>query len=183
MPIISYAQNFEDVMMWRALRHIKAGVYIDVGAQDPIIGSVRRLFYEQGWRGIHVEAQLAYATLLSEARPDEVVLPVALSDRNGTIKFYEIPTGGGGLSTGDASVAAYHREIHHQEMRERVVPTVTLDEVFSRIDAPDIHWLKIDVEGMEGIVLDGWRDKTRRPWIVVIESTFPITQTETHEVW
>jgi FkbM family methyltransferase len=183
MPIISYAQNFEDVIIWRALRHIKAGVYIDVGAQDPTVDSVSRLFYEQGWRGIHVEAQLAWATLLSDARPDEVVLPVALSDKNGTIKFYEIPLDGGGLSTGNASVATYHREIHHLEVHETVVPTVTLDEVFSTIDGPDIHWLKIDVEGMEGIVIDGWRDKTRRPWIVVIESTFPTTQRQTHETW
>jgi hypothetical protein len=32
MGIVSYAQNFEDVILWRALGAIERGVYIDVGA-------------------------------------------------------------------------------------------------------------------------------------------------------
>ena len=55
MKFVSYAQNFEDVMLWRALKHIKQGCYIDVGAQDPIHDSVSKVFYEHGWRGIHIE--------------------------------------------------------------------------------------------------------------------------------
>jgi len=51
---IYYAQNFEDVMLWRALKHIKNGFYIDIGAWDPVIDSVSNLFYENGWRGINV---------------------------------------------------------------------------------------------------------------------------------
>ncbi len=34
---ISHAQNFEDVILWRALKHVQNGFYIDVGAQDPVI--------------------------------------------------------------------------------------------------------------------------------------------------
>jgi hypothetical protein len=33
MSFISYAQNHEDVMLYRALREVKEGFYIDVGAQ------------------------------------------------------------------------------------------------------------------------------------------------------
>lgn len=50
---ISYAQNFEDVMLWRALKHVKNGLYIDIGAHDPVICSVSLAFYERGWRGVH----------------------------------------------------------------------------------------------------------------------------------
>ena len=35
MGIVSYAQNFEDVMLWRALGDRPAGFWIDVGAADP----------------------------------------------------------------------------------------------------------------------------------------------------
>ena len=35
-PLTSYAQNFEDVILWRALKQVKEGFYIDVGAQDPV---------------------------------------------------------------------------------------------------------------------------------------------------
>ena len=55
MRFVSYAQNFEDVMLWRALKHISNGFYIDVGAWSPDIDSVTRIFYEHGWRGVNVE--------------------------------------------------------------------------------------------------------------------------------
>jgi hypothetical protein len=45
MSFISYAQNFEDVMLWRALQHVERGFYIDVGANDPTIDSVTKAFY------------------------------------------------------------------------------------------------------------------------------------------
>lgn len=32
MTFVSYAQNFEDVMLYRALKHVEKGFYIDVGA-------------------------------------------------------------------------------------------------------------------------------------------------------
>lgn len=32
MTFISFAQNYEDVMLWRALGQVKDGFYVDVGA-------------------------------------------------------------------------------------------------------------------------------------------------------
>ena len=55
MTFVSYAQNFEDVMLWRALREVTHGFYIDVGAADPDSDSVTRAFYDRGWSGINVE--------------------------------------------------------------------------------------------------------------------------------
>lgn len=60
MSIISYAQNYEDVMLWRALKAIPAGFYIDIGANDPDVESVTRLFYDAGWRGVNVEPVQAH---------------------------------------------------------------------------------------------------------------------------
>ena len=42
---VSYAQNYEDVMLWRALKHVKKGFYVDVGANDPKFDSVTQAFY------------------------------------------------------------------------------------------------------------------------------------------
>ena len=55
MPINSYAQNFEDVMLFRALGHVKKGFYLDIGAGEPEIDSVTKLFYSLGWTGVNVE--------------------------------------------------------------------------------------------------------------------------------
>ena len=48
---------------------------------------------------------------------------------------------------------------------------------------PDIHWLKIDVEGMEADVLIGWKAHPARPWVVVVEATEPNSQTLTCHLW
>ena len=48
MTLISYAQNYEDVMLWRAVGHIDDGFYIDVGAVWPTNDSVTKLFYDHG---------------------------------------------------------------------------------------------------------------------------------------
>ena len=186
MSMISYAQNFEDVMLWRALAQVENGFYIDVGAQHPVIDSVSKAFYDKGWHGIHVEATPAYAALLREGRPDESVLQAAVNDKSGSITFYEIPETG--ISTGDEEIAQSHRA-RGFDVREIIVPCVTLSTIFNQVKqaksakAREIHWLKIDVEGMELQVLRGWGKHKARPWIVVVESTLPLTQVETHQAW
>lgn len=178
--IRSYAQNFEDVMLWRALKHVENGFYIDVGAQHPVNDSVSKAFYEKGWRGIHVEATPAYARLLRQDRPDETVIEAALSNEHGTLRFLEVP--GTGLSTGDPEIAARHQK-QGFEVREIHVPTLTLSDIFALAGDREIHWLKIDVEGMEKQVIESWGDNPKRPWIVVVEATMPNTQIPSHLEW
>ena len=47
MNFISYSQNLEDVMLWRALKHIENGFYIDVGAGSPTVDSVTKRILRQ----------------------------------------------------------------------------------------------------------------------------------------
>jgi FkbM family methyltransferase len=179
MPV-SYAQNFEDVLLWRALGHIKSGRYIDIGAQHPIVDSVSLMFYEHGWRGIHVEPAPPYAELLRQARPEEVVIQAAIVANSGILRFYEFPNTG--LSTGDRKVAQKHIDSGFG-VQEIVVPGMTLDEVLSRESGEEVHWLKIDVEGGEKQVLKGWKHSALRPWVVLIESTLPLSKVESHKQW
>lgn len=83
---ISHAQNFEDVMLWRALGGIPQGRYIDIGAQSPDIDSVSRIFHEAGWRGLHVDANVDYAAQLRAARPGDTVVQAAVTDHEGLLR-------------------------------------------------------------------------------------------------
>ena len=47
----------------------------------------------------------------------------------------------------------------------------------------DIHFLKIDAEGMEKQVLAGMDFKAFRPWVVLVESTLPCTNIPSYEAW
>ena len=126
MNFVSYAQNFEDVIIWRALKAIQHGFYVDVGAQHPIVDSVSKAFYEQGWRGVHFEPVHQWAELLRRDRPDETVLEVALGERNGTLELFDIPDTG--LSTGREVYAQLHQAERGFESRTIRVPCLTLDE-------------------------------------------------------
>lgn len=179
MTLTSYAQNYEDVLLWRAFGDRPAGCYIDVGAQDPVFDSVSLVFYERGWRGIHVEATPAYAAKLRQARPDEVVIEAAVSDDPGPIEFFEIAETG--LSTGSKSIADGHRTAGY-ETNKLLVPSIALAKLLELAEG-EVQWLKIDVEGMEASVLRSWGKSARRPWVLVIEATAPNSPKQTHSTW
>lgn len=179
-PITSYAQNFEDVMLWRVLRHVSDGFYVDIGAQSPIIDSVSMGFFQKGWRGIHVEANPDYASELRNARPGDTVVEAFVSNEPGIATFHAIK--GTGLSTFDYSLAKAHVDAGHFEMEIIAVPMVTLDDVLGLVPGREVHWLKVDVEGAERQVIEGWRSD-QRPWVVVIESIQPLTHEPTQGEW
>ncbi|RVT94937.1 FkbM family methyltransferase [Sphingomonas crocodyli] len=181
MGIISYAQNFEDVILWRALGHIENGTYIDVGAHHPDIDSVSKAFYDRGWRGIHVEPGPSVAQLLREKRPGDTVIQAMISDVRGVHPFYETP--GGGLSTADGAVADFHVAHGNAPVSPTNAVSLTLDDILDQAQDSDIHWLKIDVEGFERQTLASWQNSPKRPWIVVIEATYPKTRTPTFGEW
>lgn len=180
MTFTSYAQNFEDIMLWRALRHVDKGFYVDVGAADPTEDSVTRAFYERGWRGVNIEPVPAYFERLLAARPDDVNLNIVLGDAPGEARFFVVP--GTGLSTLVPEVAEAARR-NGWRIETTQVERSTLRDICARHAKSPIHFLKIDVEGAEHAVLAGADFKTHRPWIVLVESTFPTTQRATHAEW
>jgi FkbM family methyltransferase len=170
--IISYAQNREDILLWRALRDLPNGFYIDVGAEDPTQNSVTRALYERGWHGINVEPVQGHFDKLCDERPRDLTLQVAIGDRKGWTTLYEFPDTG--LSTLVEKVASRHQSkgLHYVE---RCVPIVTLTSLWENFVKGEVHFLKIDVEGYEPQVLGGLALKRYRPWIILIEATEPLS--------
>ena len=181
MTVISYAQNFEDVMLWRALQHVGTGFYVDIGANDPVVDSVTRWFYEQGWSGINIEPVTHWFNKLSQDRPRDTNLQLAVSCQPGPLTLYDIPDTG--LATLDPAIAATHRQ-SGCTVQELSVPVQTLDAVLSQhAEGRDIHFLKIDVEGAEHDVLQSASLQSIRPWIILVEATAPRSPVTNHHLW
>jgi FkbM family methyltransferase len=182
MTFISYAQNFEDVILWRALKEIKNGFYVDVGAWSPDIDSVTKLFYENNWSGINIEPNSEFHGLCSIRRPRDLNLNMAVGDREGSILINIMSNPG--LSTAVEEFAELHKSAGWSSHRQEV-PITTLKTIFRQNlqSEQSIHFLKVDVEGLEEAVLRGNDWKNFRPWVVVVEATLPMTQTESYEEW
>ena len=178
---VSYAQNFEDVMLWRCLKDVEKGFYIDVGANDPVVGSVTKGFYDAGWNGINIEPASQWFEKLQNERPKNINLQMAAGAEQGRVQFYEIPDTG--LSTLDKVLADHHKNDLGFKVVESTVLIDTLSKMISQHHKGSIHFLKIDVEGSEEQVIQGIDFSIMRPWIIVVESTLPLTQVESFKGW
>ena len=181
MSFISYAQNGEDVLLWRALGHIDQGFYIDVGANDPLADSVTKVFYDAGWSGINIEPLPAYHQALAALRPRDVNLALAAGACEGLVTLFDVPAVTGWASS-DPAVAAVHRS-NGFEIAELTVPMRTLSAICAEHARADIHFLKIDVEGFEGEVLRGLDLERWRPWVLVVEATVPNSRVGNYAEW
>ena len=169
-------------MLYRALGHLERGFYIDIGAQHPEIDSVSKAFFDRGWQGVHVEPVPHYANLLREARPGDRVIEAAVSNRVGHTTL--IVFADTGLSTTVPDIAAGHVDAGVPAPEAGLeVPTVTLASIAEELGEREVHWLKIDVEGLEKEVLQGWNPASLRPWLVVVESTLPNSSQSNHAEW
>ena len=176
----SHAQMREDVILDHALRGVKHGFYIDVGAQDPVADSVTKAFYERGWRGINIEPNQEYFHKLQDDRPHDLNLMTAVGSEPGTVSFHEVLHTG--LSTTNKVYAKRHEETGYAVCSYDVACT-TLDRICADSRVGIVHFLKIDVEGAEKAVLEGFSFDEVRPWVVVIEATEPNSSRPVFSEW
>jgi len=166
--MITYAQNFEDFMLWKALKAIKNGLYIDIGACDPDLYSVTKWFYDNGWSGINAEPiEECYRKFLTE-RPRDINLDIFVSDKNGVTDFYE--SSDLVKSTNKPENAKTPKNEPGLKFEKKIKNTRKLDDICAEHGVKTVHFLKIDVEGSEMEVLRGFSFDEIRPWIVLFES-------------
>ena len=170
-PTVSYAQHGEDIVLTRALPSDE-GFYVDVGAFDPTVDSVTRLFYERGWRGVNIEPSREAIERFKRERPEDVNLAVAAGAEDGEIEFHvtDVP---GWSTTDPAAAEALQRDGH--VVKQVTVPLRRLSGILDELAPQVVDFLKIDVEGAEVQVVTGLDLERHRPRVIVMEGTAPGT--------
>lgn len=180
-PMISYAQNAEDVILRRAFHGIKNGFYVDVGAADPLIDSVTKHFYDLGWRGINIEPQPLFYNRIKRDRKRDINLNIAVGEVPGDGQMTTFPFNEG-LATLNMQISDHHRA-KGLITKAIDVKVQTLENILLKYAKKRIDFIKVDVEGSEQTVLNSFDIKKWKPKVLIIESTFPDTQIQTHSNW
>ncbi|MFM7205566.1 MAG: FkbM family methyltransferase [Planctomycetaceae bacterium] len=169
--MISYAQNFEDVVLDRVFHGVDQGRYIDLGGYDPVVDSVTKHFYDRGWSGVNVEPVERFHRRFVEHRPRDTNLNVAVGATSGTACLHE---------WGDTGLASCHEPLDEQlasvlglRRADTTVPMVTLAEITLALGDAPVDFLKIDVEGGERDVILGGEWRAFRPRVIVVEAVKP----------
>lgn len=169
--MISYAQNFEDVVLNRVFHNEDSGRYVDVGAYHPEIESVTKHFYDKGWSGINIEPIDRFLQLFQEMRPRDQNVRTAIGSYEGHVEFNEF---------GDTGLSGYGDQPDRDILEAldvgkttKNIPITTLAQIANKFNLSEVEFLKIDVEGAERDVLLGTDFKIFRPKIIVIEAIKP----------
>lgn len=170
--MISFAQNGEDILIDRVFPGRK-GFYIDVGADDPVVGSVTKYLYLQGWRGINIEPDDTSFPAIQRDRPLDINLNCAVGRTRGPVIFYQLP--GSGLSTCSPEFLSRFSPTTLTRARRIEVGMRTLADICAEFVTCEIDLLKVDAEGAEGEILAGADWQRFRPRLLVVEATKPWT--------
>ena len=183
-PLISYAQNGEDIVLARALKPWEAkGFWVDCGAGHPKYDSVTKLFSQFGWTGINIEPLNDEFMLLTQDRPLDENVQCLLGAENGTGTIFAGPAENRGSSTTNPLLVKRYAKEFGQTFTETQVPIRTLTDILCAKQFPAIDFLKIDVEGAELEVLRGIDLSEFNPRILVIEATQPNSTELNYELW
>ena len=185
MTFVSYAQNFEDVILRRVFAEIRQGTYVDVGAWDPVAESVTKAFYDLGWQGINIEPSPTFARL-AQARPRDINLNLALGAVRGR-QMLRVYRDAAQVLQASTLVPEHVPRIPNQatlRAADIVVEVLPLAEVLdAHLPGRHIHFLKIDVEGAEEAVIRGADWRRHRPEVVLIEATRPQSTERSDGAW
>lgn len=169
--MISYAQNFEDVILDRVFHGVEQGRYIDLGAYHPVVDSVTKHFYDKGWSGVNVEPVERFHREFVAQRPRDTNLNVAVGATVGTVTFHE--WGDTGLSSCHDTLDECYASALGITRTTTTVPMITLADITLPLGDAEVEFLKIDVEGGERDVILGGEWRAFRPRVLVLEAVRP----------
>jgi FkbM family methyltransferase len=172
-PVLSYAQNMEDVVLARLFEGQATGAYIDVGGGHAIADNVTFHHYLEGWRGLVVEPQKALGALYRRVRPRDILVQAIAGREEGALDLFEADRFHG-LSTASPEHAAAVEQAGIAGRRVTLSVT-TLARLCAEHGFDEIDVLKVDVEGHEAEVLAGNDWARFRPRVLLIEAIEPLS--------
>jgi FkbM family methyltransferase len=148
---------------------VKHPVYLDIGANHPIIGSNTYFFYQRGSKGVCVEPSPALYNLIKKIRPKDICINAGIGfSEVKEADFYIFPESG--WNTFSKEEVEYRRA--HGQLYEKII-SMALKNINSIIEknfqqAPD--FISIDVEGLDFDILKSLDFFRFAPKVLLVET-------------
>ena len=129
------------------------GFYLDLGCFHPIRYNNTYLMYKSGWSGINIDLNPTSIELFNVARPKDLNLCAAISDKKTTKNLYfhhDLSS----LNTLSKNHTVLFKEIFGlKNLKRKKIKTQTLNELLKKNSVSKIDFFNIDIEGHELEVL------------------------------
>jgi FkbM family methyltransferase len=167
---VSFSQNGEDLIAWRALNDmgIHRPSYMDIGAHHPFYLSNTALFNQLGMRGVNIEPDPELFIHFPQSRPNDINLNIGLAEKSGILTYYQMS---------DASLNTFClQEAERMESQEGItiisrlqIPVENPASVLSNHHfSPD--FISMDTEGHDLLILQNWDFEKHRPAVLCVET-------------
>jgi hypothetical protein len=177
-----YSQFDEELIIRHFFEDRRNGFFLDVGAYHWRDFSTTYYLDEHlGWSGIAIDAQSQFAAGYVKNRPRTRFFAYIVTDHSGTKDklFFAGPISStveshlldvARESGGDEDVA----KVESFELKEVLIPTITLNELLDANDVTKIDFLSMDIEQGEPAALAGFDIERFKPELVCIEAFGPV---------
>ena len=162
-----YSKNREDLFLLEYFKNKFNGRYIDIGAYHPYRGSNTYLLYKKGWNGINIDLSKTSVDLFNIARPKDINLNFAVSDRKKKIKTYENKSLGLMNTTNQVFASLFIKNYY-----SRKVWSNNLNNLLKRYSAKNNKFeiIDIDAEGSDYKILKSIDFKKYSFKLILIET-------------
>lgn len=169
----TYFSNFgEDILISILLRDEQVkGIYVDVGAYDPIRFSNTFLLAVNGWRGINIDASREAIERFNAARPNDVNIHALIAESEKEMEFYKFKSDT--YNTADAESLPRKLARNDPDLVPHTVEkvtAVTLNSILAKhAEGQKIDLLNIDAEGFDLRILYSLDFNLYRPKVICLE--------------
>jgi FkbM family methyltransferase len=166
----TYSQEGEDIVLNTLFGYDRPGIYVDIGAHDPVAWSNTKKFAELGWWGLNVDPMPGTAARFRRQRPRDVCLEAAIDIGAGSPLAFWIFDNEPRWNCLASSAPINHRDGRtFRPDRHIAVPTLSISEALERANLPRVDLLNLDIEGGEEYILRQWPWQRYTPTAICVE--------------
>ena len=167
----SYSQEGEDIVLNTFFGYRQSGIYVDIGAHDPLAWSNTKKLAELGWWGLDIEPMPGAAAKFKRYRPRDICLEVAIDiGGSGQPLYYWMFKDEPRWNCLAPAEPVNTRDGQEFRPTGRIeVPTLSIAEALLRAALPRVDLVNLDIEGGEEYILRRWPWDRYAPTAICVE--------------